>query len=117
MRYIPNSPSDRRLMLQETGIGSVEELFAGIPEKLRLRRLLDIPRALTEPELIEYFRERASRNTTEHASFVGAGIYRHHIPIIIDAIVSRGSSSQHTPRIRLRSHRARYRRFSSFRPS
>src|SRR5216117_1330591 len=76
-------------MLAEIGIDSVEQLFSGIPEKLRLRRLLDIPRALSEPELLEYFRNRASRNASDFVSFTGAGIYRHHIPIIIDALVSR----------------------------
>lgn len=76
-------------MLAEIGIDSIEQLFSGIPEKLRLRRLLDIPRALTEPELIDYFRERSAKNRVEGASFIGAGIYRHHIPIIIDALISR----------------------------
>lgn len=89
MRYIPNSQADRQQMLREIGIDSIEQLFSGIPEKLRLRRLLDIPRALTEPELIDYFRQRAAKNRLEGASFIGAGIYRHHIPIIIDALISR----------------------------
>ncbi len=89
MRYIPSSTSDRRLMLQDIGVDSIEKLFAGIPESLRLRRLLDIPRALTEPELIEYFRERAARNASDYTSFLGAGIYRHHLSIIVDALISR----------------------------
>src|SRR5438132_710487 len=76
-------------MLADIGIDSIEQLFSGIPERLRLRRLLNIPRALSEAELIDYFRRRASRNATEHASFLGAGVYRHYIPIIIDALVSR----------------------------
>ena len=52
MRYIPNSPADRQAMLAEIGVDSIEQLFSGIPEKLRLRRLLDIPKALSEPELL-----------------------------------------------------------------
>ena len=76
-------------MLDAIGVDSIDRLFAGIPEKLRLRRMLDIPRALTEPELIEYFRKAAARNVTGDVSFIGAGIYRHHIPIIIDALISR----------------------------
>ena len=51
MRYIPNSQADRQQMLAEIGIDSTEQLFAGIPEKLRLRRFLDLPKALSEPEL------------------------------------------------------------------
>src|SRR5438309_1501795 len=89
MRYIPNSQADRQRMLAEIGVDSMEQLFSGIPEKLRLRRFLDLPRALSEPELLEYFRKRASKNEIDPALFIGAGIYRHHIPIIIDALVSR----------------------------
>src|SRR5215471_10611429 len=76
-------------MLREIGVDSIEKLFAGIPERLRLRRLLDIPKALTEPELLEYFRQRAAKNGSDHASFLGAGIYRHYLPLIIDALISR----------------------------
>src|SRR2546427_3649430 len=89
MRYIPNSAADRQQMLAEIGIDSIEQLFSGIPERSRLRRLLNIPKALTEPELIDYFRERAARNAVDYTSFVGAGVYRHHIPIIVDALISR----------------------------
>jgi len=76
-------------MLSDIGVDSIEQLFAGIPERLRLKSLLDIPKALTEPELLEYFRQRAMRNASEYASFLGAGVYRHHIPIIVDALISR----------------------------
>jgi len=89
MRYIPNSQADRQQMLAEIGVDSTEQLFAGIPEQLRLRRFLDLPKALSEPELLEYFRKRASKNEIEPAAFIGAGIYRHYIPIVIDALISR----------------------------
>src|SRR5262249_53264217 len=56
---------------------------------LRLRRLLDLPKPLTEPELVEYFQSRAAHNTVAEPSFVGAGIYRHYLPVIIDALISR----------------------------
>jgi glycine dehydrogenase subunit 1 len=89
MRYIPNSAADRQQMLADIGVDSIEQLFSGIPEKLRLRRLLNIPKALTEPELVEYFQQRAHTNAVDSASFIGAGIYRHYIPIIVDALISR----------------------------
>ena len=89
MRYIPNSQADRQGMLAGIGIDSIEELFSSIPPKLRLRQLLDLPRALTEPELIGYFQQRAAQNAVDAAAFIGAGIYRHYIPIIIDALISR----------------------------
>src|SRR5215467_11273883 len=89
MRYIPNSSADRQAMLAGIGIDSIEQLLSGIPSKLRLRRLLDLPKALTEPELIGYFQQRAAQNQVDSAAFIGAGIYRHYIPIIIDALISR----------------------------
>jgi glycine dehydrogenase subunit 1 len=89
MRYIPNSPTDRQQMLATIGIDSIEQLFSGIPEKLRLQRLLNIPKALSEPELVEYFNQRAIRNSRSEPSFIGAGIYHHYIPIIVDALISR----------------------------
>jgi glycine cleavage system P protein (glycine dehydrogenase) subunit 1 len=76
-------------MLGAIGVESIDRLFAGIPEKLRLRRLLDIPKALTEPELLEYFQQRAAKNSVDGGSFIGAGIYRHYIPVIVDALISR----------------------------
>ena len=89
MRYIPNSEADRRQMLAEIGVDSIERLFSSIPEKLRLRQLLDLPKPLTEPELLEYFQARASKNSIADTAFIGAGIYRHYIPIIIDSLISR----------------------------
>ena len=89
MRYIPNSAADRTEMLAEIGVDSIERLFSGIPEKLRLRRLLDIPKALTEPELVEYFHARAARNSTGSPPFIGAGIYNHYLPVVVDALISR----------------------------
>src|SRR5579862_875404 len=89
MRYIPNSQADRQEMLAGIGVDSIEQLFSGIPSKLRLRRLLDLPKPLTEPELLGYFQQRAAQNAVDSATFVGAGIYRHYIPIIIDALISR----------------------------
>jgi glycine dehydrogenase subunit 1 len=89
MRYIPNSDTDRKQMLAGIGIESIEQLFSGIPEKLKLRRLLDLPRALTEPELLVYFQTTAARNSVVDTGFIGAGIYHHYIPIVIDALISR----------------------------
>src|SRR5262249_62297123 len=89
MRYIPNSDADRKQMLAEIGLDSIQQLFSGIPERLKLQRLLSIPKALTEPELIQYFQAKAAKNAAAEQAFVGAGIYRHYIPIIIDALISR----------------------------
>src|SRR5499427_3051221 len=76
-------------MLTEIGLDSVDQLFSGIPEALRLKRPLNIPKALTEPELVEYFRERAAKDAIGTSAFIGAGIYHHYLPIVIDALISR----------------------------
>jgi glycine cleavage system pyridoxal-binding protein P len=117
MRYIPNSQADRQKMLAGIGIDSIEQLFSGIPAKLRLRRLLDLPKALSEPELLGYFQERAAQNAVDSAAFIGAGIYRHHIPIIIDALISRSEFYTAYTHIRLRFRKARYRQSSNSRLS
>jgi glycine dehydrogenase subunit 1 len=89
MRYIPCSDADRKAMLASMGLESIDQLFLGIPEKLRLDRLLNIPRALSEPELFEHFQKAAVANAPGYTSFLGAGAYRHFIPAVVDAVISR----------------------------
>jgi glycine dehydrogenase subunit 1 len=89
MRYIPNSPDERRAMLESIGCERIEELFEQIPEDLRLAEALGIGPALSEPELIAYFRELAATNASDFQSFLGAGAYSHFIPVIIDPLISR----------------------------
>ena len=61
MRYIPNSAEEREAMLLEMGRKSVADLFCGIPDRLRLKRLLDLPRALSETETLNFFRDLSDR--------------------------------------------------------
>ncbi|HXG92765.1 MAG TPA: aminomethyl-transferring glycine dehydrogenase subunit GcvPA [Blastocatellia bacterium] len=89
MRYIPNSPDERREMLARIGCSGIEELFEQIPEKFRLSEAIGIGEPMSEPELIAYFRNLASRNATDYQSFLGAGAYSHFIPVIIDPLISR----------------------------
>jgi glycine dehydrogenase subunit 1 len=89
MRYIPNSPDERRAMLDSIGCGRIEELFEQIPENLRLNDALGVGPALSEPELIAYFRGLAAANGADYQSFLGAGAYSHFIPVIIDPLISR----------------------------
>jgi glycine dehydrogenase subunit 1 len=90
MRYLPNSPAERAAMLEATGHGSIEELFRQIPERLRLRGQLDLPGPLSEPEILEFFRQAASQSSREYVSLLGAGAYTHYRPVTIDALLSRG---------------------------
>ncbi len=89
MRYIPCSESDRNALLASMGLESVDQLFSGIPEKLRLRRLLKIPGALSEAELLAWFQKSADENAENYTSFLGAGVYRHFIPVVVDSLISR----------------------------
>ncbi|HZM85615.1 MAG TPA: aminomethyl-transferring glycine dehydrogenase subunit GcvPA [Blastocatellia bacterium] len=89
MRYIPNSPGERRSMLSDIGLERIEELFDQIPEQLKLKEAIGIGEPMSEPELLEYFRSLASENRIDYQSFLGAGAYSHFIPVIIDSLISR----------------------------
>ena len=90
MRYLPKSPTERQEMLAAIGVQSVEELFSTIPEAYRLKKPLNLPGPLSEPEVIEYFRARAAENSVGYTSFLGAGIYNHLCSVITDTVLQRG---------------------------
>ena len=90
MRYIPNSPEERKEMLEAIGLKSAEQLFDSIPHELRLQRQLNTPAALSEIELLDKFERLGQQNAAaRRASFLGAGAYSHYIPTIVDHIISR----------------------------
>jgi glycine dehydrogenase subunit 1 len=98
MSYISNSPDDQREMLKRIGVSSLEDLFAPIPENLRLRKLLDLPEALPEPELTRQMTALADKNKIPAVSFTGGGIYNHYIPAVIWTIVMRPEfATSYTP--------------------
>ncbi len=90
--FLSLTDADRQAMLETIGVGSVEALFAQVPEGVRLRRDLDLEPALSEPELVAHLERLASRNvhTGEELSFLGAGIYDHYVPAVVDAFLARG---------------------------
>ena len=92
MPYHFNTAEDRQEMLKAIGVGSIDDLFAGIPPSLRLQRPLDIPPALSELELTQHMTALARRNAdaTDALCFLGAGSYDHFIPAVVDAMASRG---------------------------
>jgi glycine dehydrogenase subunit 1 len=77
-------------MLSAIGVGSPEELFAHLPEAVRLNRPLDLAPGISEYEIVQYFRDRASENANGYPSFLGAGVYNHYRPVLVDTVVSRG---------------------------
>src|SRR5215831_2977097 len=85
MTYIPNTPEDQQEMLQRIGFSSFEELLSPVPEEVRLRRPLELPPALAEPDLKRLLSHMASKNTNLDTtiSFLGAGTYDHAIPSVV----------------------------------
>jgi glycine dehydrogenase subunit 1 len=90
--YLSLTEQDREAMLEAVGADSVEALFAEIPEGVRFRRALDLEPPLAESELVAHLEALAARNvdTTKELSFLGAGIYDHYVPAIVDTILQRG---------------------------
>jgi glycine cleavage system P protein (glycine dehydrogenase) subunit 1 len=90
--FLALTERDREAMLATIGVASVEELFADVPESVRLGRPLDLEPALSEPELVAHLDQLAGRNvdTGSELSFLGAGIYDHYVPAVVDAVLARG---------------------------
>jgi glycine dehydrogenase subunit 1 len=90
LRYLPKSDSERREMLDACGVKSAEELFDHLPDGVRLHRPLALDPGISEYEIVQYFRDRASEAALGYASFLGAGVYNHYRPVLVDTVVSRG---------------------------
>lgn len=88
MHYIPNTDDDRRRMLDTIGVGSFDDVISEIPDTLRLKRPLDIPR-LSEVELLAEIEELSHRDREGTLCFAGGGVYDHFIPAAVGTIVSR----------------------------
>lgn len=99
MSYISLSRKDKAEMLRTAGFSTIDQLFDSIPDDIRLKRPLELPPALSEPEIADYFSELAHQNRyCDYVSFLGAGVYPHFIPAAVDALSSRGEFvSPYTP--------------------
>ena len=91
-RYTSATDDDRREMLAAIGVGSIEDLFADIPAGVRLDRPLSgLGDGLSEQQVFEEFRALAARNVSaeDEISFLGAGMYDHYVPALVDSIIMR----------------------------
>src|SRR5215210_2939374 len=90
-RYTGVTDEDLREMLDAIGVGSLEDLFVDIPESVRLGRELDLPLGQSEQEVFDHLSQLAARNRDCDAevSFLGAGMYDHYVPALVDSILQR----------------------------
>ncbi|MEO2093824.1 MAG: aminomethyl-transferring glycine dehydrogenase subunit GcvPA [bacterium] len=90
MPFIQNTPDDQREMLAAVGVKSLDELFEGIPAELRLKGPLAVAAGISEDSLWKELKQLASWNSSgAGGSFLGAGMYRHYYPQVVDALQGR----------------------------
>ncbi|HCW8351456.1 TPA: aminomethyl-transferring glycine dehydrogenase subunit GcvPA [Staphylococcus aureus] len=90
-RYIPLTEKDKQETLQTIGAKSIGELFGDVPSDILLNRDLNIAEGEAETTLLRRLNRIASKNITKetHTSFLGAGVYDHYAPSVVDAMISR----------------------------
>ena len=87
--YVPNTLEERKKMLQEIGYSSIEDLFAHIPEEVKLKGKLNIPNGKSEFEVRREMEQIAEKNQVFKTIFRGAGAYRHFIPAMVKNVTSK----------------------------
>jgi glycine dehydrogenase subunit 1 len=92
MRYLPLTEIDRRAMLGAIGVPSVDSLFRDVPLGARLDGPVDLPPAMGELEVERALGRMAAKNLDAGSApfFIGAGVYRHHVPASVDHLIQRG---------------------------
>lgn len=90
-RYLPMTSEDKQEMMKAIGIEDTDELFADIPAGVRLQKELDLKQPINEYALTKELTALANKNicTKEVVSFLGAGVYDHYIPSIVDHVISK----------------------------
>lgn len=90
-RYLPMTKQDKKAMLETIGVSSINELFSDIPEKVRFKGEYNIKEAKSEPALLKELFKLADQNADfkRNVSFLGAGVYDHYMPVIVDHVISR----------------------------
>ena len=86
--YFPHTEDDIRRMLDRIGVESLEELYSDVPEDVIYRQEYDLPDALSEHEVRQYFESLAEQNTNLFC-LCGLGAYDHYSPAVIPHIISR----------------------------
>jgi glycine dehydrogenase subunit 1 len=98
MDYVPHTPEDQRQMMEQIGIRSIAELFVDIPEKYQLKKLMNLPPAISEQEVFALMKGISARNAIPPITLMGAGVYHHYIPAVVGHVISRSEFySAYTP--------------------
>ena len=87
-KFFPHTDDDIRQMLAKIGIGSLEDLYAGLPEEVKFKGEYDMPEAMSEQEVRDVLGKLAQKNT-QFTCFAGAGVYDHYTPSAVPNIVER----------------------------
>lgn len=90
-RYLPMTDEDKKAMLEAIGVSSTDELFQDIPEKVRFKGEYRIKEAKSESALMKELAQMADKNADvkRNVCFLGAGVYDHYMPVIVDHVLSR----------------------------
>lgn len=87
--YLSLNDSDKRIMLEKTGVSSVMDLYQDVPQDLILDKPLDLPEGMAEMQVDRFMKQLAGENRVFGTVFRGAGAYRHYIPAIVDQVASK----------------------------
>ncbi|MDX6153267.1 aminomethyl-transferring glycine dehydrogenase subunit GcvPA [Marinococcus sp. PL1-022] len=90
-RYLPVTGEDKEEMLKTIGVDSIGELFEDVPENIRFSGKMNLPKALGETDLLKEMKRLSDRNTNvqDCVSYLGAGVYEHYIPTVVDHVLRR----------------------------
>lgn len=90
-RYLPMTDEDKKEMLDTIDVQSTDELFSDIPESIRFKEELNLKKPANEQQLMKELAEMANKNANlkQYSSFLGAGVYDHFIPSVVDHVISR----------------------------
>lgn len=87
-KYFPHTEADIKAMLERIGMQSMDELYAGVPQSVRLKKDYDLPEAKSELEVRDFFKRLGQQNK-QLTCFAGGGVYDHYTPAVVPQIVSR----------------------------
>lgn len=87
-KYFPHTEADIKAMLERIGMQSMDELYAGVPQSVRLKKDYDLPESKSEMEVRDFFKRLGQQNK-QLTCFAGGGVYDHYTPAVVPQIVSR----------------------------